>query len=441
MNQVGVLLNNQFVKPTAKPTDPGQLNNKLQDKPFQKLLHNEKSLAKTENRVNQETENLQEDVEVEDTLSFLGIEGLEEVNGAFELLNMLLFNNQEDLLGLEFIQQLLGENPAEAIKEALRNVLDSLDTFKEINFTQLPPTIEDIETLNGILNTGLNKSFEGLSNEQKNAYLTLVNFGKLAVMSHEQVFNQKGAENISQLDALLLNWKDKLTALNEVKKVIMADEKSNPASQRDIGRNVYNLQPKTYTLNFINGGSNVGSNPIPAKSADISLNQTVMIGELQLQTQQQSPVLALEKGGQAVGADEFLKSFESLLSKANFTNQNGVQRLFVRLTPENLGTLQIELIQKDGQLVAKIIANTQQGKELLESQIQGLRVSLAAQGIDFDKIDLEQSQDALFREDSPSEEKRNQHEQQDDNGIGDHDEELFSGFSSVLEESIINQEI
>lgn len=441
MNQMGVLPNNQFVKTTALPNDQVQINKKSQDKSFHKMLQDEKSLDKAEKTEDPVYEILHDGVEVDDTLSFLEKEGLEELEGAFELLNMLLANNQEALPESEFIQQLLGENPSEAIKEALRNLLDSYDTFKEIDFTQLPPVEDDIETLNGILTNGLAKPFEGLTNDQRNAFLTLLNFGKLVVMSHKHTFNQKGAENVGQLDALLMNWKYKLTALDETKKPILSDVKNNPASLRDIGMNTYNLQSKTYSLNFKNGGSIVGFNPMSAKSADIPLNQTVMIGDLQLQTQQQSPVLTLEKGGQAVGADEFIKSFESLLSKANFTNQNGVQRLFVRLTPENLGTLQIELIQKDGQLVAKIIANTQKGKELLESQIQGLRVSLAAQGIDFDEIDLEQSQDTHFQEQSPSEERRNQHEHQEDQNVRDHDEELFSGFSSVLEESIINQEI
>ncbi len=438
---MSVVPNNQAVKTATLPKDQVQMNKKSQDKPFHKMLQDEKSLDKAVETEDSVYVILHDGVEVEDTLSFLEKEGLEEMEGAFELLNMLLTNNQEAIPKLEFIQQHLGENPSEAIKEALRSLVDSQDTFKEIDFTQLPPGEEDIETLKGLLTNGLAKPFEGLTNDQKNAFLTLLNFGKLVVMSHEHTFNPKGTESVGQLDALLLNWKDKLTAMNETKKAIPTDVKNNPASLREIGMNTYNLQSKTYALNFKNGGSIAGFNPVPAKSADIPLNQPVMIGELQLQTQQQSPVLTLEKGGQAVGADEFIKSFESLLAKANYTNQNGIQRLFVRLTPENLGTLQIELIQKDGQLVAKIIANTQKGKELLESQLQGLRVSLATQGIDFDKIDLEQSQDALFQEESPSEERRNQHEHQEDHNVGDHDEELFSGFSSVLEESIINQEI
>ena len=115
--------------------------------------------------------------------------------------------------------------------------------------------------------------------------------------------------------------------------------------------------------------------------------------------------------------------------------------MFVKLTPENLGTLQIEISQKDGQLVAKIIASSQRGKELLDSQLHGLRVTLAAQGINFDKIDFEQAADFRFREDSPPEEGRNQNEYQAENDVEENEEESRSGFLSMLEDSMINQEI
>ena len=92
-------------------------------------------------------------------------------------------------------------------------------------------------------------------------------------------------------------------------------------------------------------------------------------------------------------------------------------------------------------MVARIIANTHKGKELLESHLQGLKVTLASQGISFDKIDFEQTADGRFQEESHPEEKRQQTEHQTENEIGNEDEELASGFLSFLEDSMINQEI
>lgn len=444
MNQTSVLLTNQLVKATDVPKNNLlSISKKTEDKPFQTILQTEKGLAQKEETEIPLNENQDESVELSDTLSFLDKEGLEEIDEAFELLNLLITTNQEDISNLEFIKRLLGSNPSETIIEALDQLMGDQSTMKQMDFTKLPPSNEDIEALNGILNKGLANSFEGLTGEKQQAFLTLLNVGKLIVMSNEHILpNQKVAENVSELTVLLSKWKDKLSSMHEKVQEVPAVTKNSTGSMRDIGMKAYNQQAGQFPLNIKNGGNLMTSNPITSKNPDIPLNQPVMIGELQLQIQQQSPTLALEKNGQAVGTDEFIKSFEAILSRANYTNQNGVQRLFIRLTPENLGTLQIELMQKDGQMVARIIANTQSGKELLESQIQGLRVSLASQGIHFDKIEFEQKADAQHQEEPPSDKRRDhQNENLAEDHFDDIEEETHSGFLSVLEDSMINQEI
>ena len=353
MNQTSVLLDNQFGKtrPVTKNTSV-QNAQESRNIPFQKVLEHVKRGEKREETEIHVNENEDDSQTLADTLRFLEKEGLEEMDGVFELLNMLITNNQDEITNVEFIQNLLGSNPSEAIKEALGHLsqlLGSEDTFK-IDFTKMPPAAEEIENLQDILNKGLSVSYEGLTNEEKEAVLTLLNFGKLIVMSNEHVLpNPKVTENVSQLAVLLSKWKDKLTAMNETKPAVSTELNRRTSSIRDIGQQVYNQQSGNVSLNSKFGTTVFLSTSRIGKNTDIPLNQTVMIGDLQLQTQQQSPVLSLEKGGQAVGADEFIKSFESILSKANYTNQSGVQRLFVKLTPENLGTLQIELVQKEGQ--------------------------------------------------------------------------------------------
>ena len=447
MNQISVSIGDQLVKtmPYSKNTSV-QTTQESPITPFHKILERVNGGNQSIEKETNVDENQDESQALDATLRFLEKEGLEEIDGVFELLTMLKTNNQDEITNIEFIQQLLGNNPSETIKEAigqLGQLLGSEDTFKEIDFTELPPAAEKIETLHGILNNGLAASFKGLTNEEKKAVLTLLNFGKLVVMSNEHgLSNNKATESVNQLASLLSKWKEKLTAITEKTKLSEATDNNLRASAiRDIGQKVYKQQTGSVPLNSKFGKMSLATTPILGKNTDIPVNQTVLIGDLQLQTQQQSPVLSLEKGGQTVGADEFIKSFESILSKANYTNQSGVQRLFVKLTPENLGTLQIELVQKDGQMVAKIIANTQKGKELLESHLQGLKVTLASQGISFDKIDFEQTADGRFQEEAPSEERRHQSENQAENETGNQEEEPASGFLSVLEDSMINQEI
>ena len=443
MNQTGVLPNHQSLKTNAVPRNTHQqIGKKSSDHVFQKMLANENNLNRQQ-RIEEPIYKQQEDsLEVEDTVSFLDKDRLEDMDEAFEFLNKLLNNDQEDIGNLQFIQQLFGPDPAETINEALEHLVSFQGIVKEFDFTNFPPDEADIKLLDSLLRNGLDKSFEGMTNEEKEAVLTLLSFGKLIVLGSEHTLsNQKVTENVDQLAVLLSKWSDKLSSMNEERQAKLEEARNTTSSFRDIGMKVYNQQSGVFTQNSKIGSTGYVNSALMTRNADIKLNQTVMIGDLQLQTQQQNPVLPLEKGGQAVGADEFIKTFESLMARANYTNQNGVQKLFVRLTPENLGTLQIELSQKDGQLIAKIIANTQRGKELLDSQLQGLRVTLAAQGISFDKIDFEQAADTRFREDSPPEERRNQNEYQEENDIEENEEESLSGFLSMLEDSMINQEI
>lgn len=88
---------------------------------------------------------------------------------------------------------------------------------------------------------------------------------------------------------------------------------------------------------------------------------------------------------------EFLKQFQQLLSKSAVTNSNGTQRLMIRLYPERLGQVQVEISQHDGKLTAKITAMTSTVKELIESNIHQLKQSLTTQHLQIEKIEVSQS--------------------------------------------------
>lgn len=64
--------------------------------------------------------------------------------------------------------------------------------------------------------------------------------------------------------------------------------------------------------------------------------------------------------------------------------------MFLRLNPENLGSLRIELIQKDSQLTARILTSTGAAKEMLDSQVNGLKQALHSQNIQVERIEISQ---------------------------------------------------
>ncbi|MFP3499343.1 flagellar hook-length control protein FliK, partial [Pseudomonas sp. SIMBA_059] len=63
----------------------------------------------------------------------------------------------------------------------------------------------------------------------------------------------------------------------------------------------------------------------------------------------------------------------------------------MKLYPENLGSIRIEIFQKDGVLSARLLASTSQAKELLDSQVHQLKTAFAQQNIQMDRIDIAQS--------------------------------------------------
>lgn len=95
----------------------------------------------------------------------------------------------------------------------------------------------------------------------------------------------------------------------------------------------------------------------------------------------------------------FLKEFERILSSSHLrTFKNGLTELQLRLYPEHLGRLSIQLLHQDGTLIAKITTQTETAKKLIESQINQLRHALVAQNIQIEKIEITTHSNAEQRE-------------------------------------------
>jgi flagellar hook-length control protein FliK len=109
-------------------------------------------------------------------------------------------------------------------------------------------------------------------------------------------------------------------------------------------------------------------------------------------TQQQvrtvNVVLPTERSAQS---EALVKEIQNQLNRAQISNNNGVIKLTMRLFPENLGQIRIEIMQQDGVLQARILATTSAGKELLDSNLSQLKSTLVAQNIQMDRVDIAQA--------------------------------------------------
>ncbi|MGE7589711.1 flagellar hook-length control protein FliK [Peribacillus sp. NPDC101480] len=149
-------------------------------------------------------------------------------------------------------------------------------------------------------------------------------------------------------------------------------------------------------------------------------------------------VLAAPKVEQTASQGEFVKQFENILSKANFSVINGVNKLLIRLNPEHLGSLRIELIQKDGMLSAKILATTAQAKDMLENQIHGLKQAFSGQNIQIERIEISQTFNAFSEKFSQKDADEHNEQQESKEESNDETESEFTG---SLADALLNLEV
>lgn len=88
---------------------------------------------------------------------------------------------------------------------------------------------------------------------------------------------------------------------------------------------------------------------------------------------------------------KFVEEFQNVMNRAQFANNVAGTRLLIKLYPENLGTIRIELVQRDGILSAKILASNALGKQMLDSTLTQLKQGFSNQNIQVDRIDVAQA--------------------------------------------------
>nr|WP_255550930.1 flagellar hook-length control protein FliK [Sporosarcina sp. E16_8] len=82
---------------------------------------------------------------------------------------------------------------------------------------------------------------------------------------------------------------------------------------------------------------------------------------------------------------------QTIFKRSNFGQTGGTNRLLIKLYPEHLGQVRIELLQVNGIMTARILASTALGKEMLDSQLHQLRSAFLQQNLQVERIDVSQT--------------------------------------------------
>ncbi|EOR26419.1 hypothetical protein A499_01890 [Niallia nealsonii AAU1] len=149
----------------------------------------------------------------------------------------------------------------------------------------------------------------------------------------------------------------------------------------------------------------------------------------------QHPFMLLTDGGEAMQPKNVEEQFVKLLANSTFTKTGDMQKLSIRLAPDHLGSIRIEITQNEGSMIARIITTTAEAKEVLDKQLNSLKHGFIAQNLQIDKMDVvvsSQPQERLQREQQQQQEQQQSDAQRDKKDAEDNDNKRKTSFIEEL---------
>ncbi|KAB7668642.1 flagellar hook-length control protein FliK [Bacillus sp. B1-b2] len=118
-------------------------------------------------------------------------------------------------------------------------------------------------------------------------------------------------------------------------------------------------------------------------------SDTLIVNSLQNSFLRQEPLVLMNgQTNQMVRSSNLEQQFEQILSNSSFTKVGNAQTLSIRLAPDHLGSIRIEITQNEGNMIAKIFTSSADAKEVLDTQLSSLKHGLSNQNLQVDKIDI-----------------------------------------------------
>ncbi|MFE8699078.1 flagellar hook-length control protein FliK [Cytobacillus sp. FJAT-54145] len=348
--------------------------------------------------------------EIQELIQFIKTDDLLDLNGGLELLNQVLSNSELDLLSM--VKEYLGIEE-ESFKEELLAIVSKLNNLNQIPIKELGKSINNdvvdmvktiklFDLLSEHLNLSEKKSqFKGLTEQLSKKLEILLEDGKststLATMS-----DKLGPKN------------DRLQLLYEKFAPVAAGFKKIPGNSEGQTDKV-TTSPK---LEVING--------------------TVQFHQI---SKPEQFSLMVDKSVKAATTEDMIRQFENILSRSQFSKLGGTQKLFIKLNPEHLGSLRIELIQKDSMMIAKILTTTATAKDTIESQLNSLKQAFNSQNIQVERIEISQQMNQQDRSlNKEGHQQHNNHSRQPDKEAKEENQNDDS-FELSFEDALLNMEI
>lgn len=315
-------------------------------------------------------------------------------------------NKSEKLLAL--LQQLAKTNAASDSKQS-----DSLNRTST-DFEQLIDKMEQYLTT-------LSTSEE--ADQQENIVLKMleqwINSGQVVVVPEQAnnvLVDQQVNNNVDLWSRMLSNNRDKISADGKA-----GDSKSTKVTHAEASKWL------TAAMNRMDTGTEQQAQ---------SFADTFVNGQAVSQLEQFTVHVGEQGMNKQEVADQLIEKFQQAMDKSTFmTTSKGSNQLLLRLSPESLGDVTVQLTQVDGEMLVKITATTQAAKEALESNVRQLRHMFSPQQVVIEKQELQQvavEKQAFQQNDDQMSESADQNNQNSENDSGTREEEAGLSFEEVL---------
>ncbi len=331
-----------------------------------------------------------------------------------------------DVQKLDGIQELankLGIEPEQLLESILtllqKSGMDKEDLTSLVNSDDIWFVLDAIEKVAPQFFKQLTESLEGkgeIPKQQAVELLTMLKAIQLVAPTTDLVMKQE--QQVSTLQGFLAVSAETFTETLQTAKPKMQHLMESVQSTRLVISNT------TVTSQQSNGSNLNGESE--SNSTKENVQQNVAANNL-IQTPAKAEIALPEvKSNSDARNEALIKEMQNIFKRSNFGQVGGTNRLLVKLYPEHLGQVRIELVQTNGIMTARILASTALGKEMLDSQLNQLRNAFIQQNVQVDRIDVAQTlQDAsrnnreqAFNEQFKQRQEHNESkEQQDDQEI------------------------
>ncbi|SIQ66121.1 flagellar hook-length control protein FliK [Domibacillus enclensis] len=143
-------------------------------------------------------------------------------------------------------------------------------------------------------------------------------------------------------------------------------------------------------------------------------------------------VMSVKTNPGPMNMEQFIEKFTQLLGNSNLMKTPNGTRMLIKLYPEQLGSLRIELLQQNGVMTAKILSSTQAVKELLEQNAHQLKNAFSQQNVTVDKLDIASPDTRQQLFDRGAQQQRQQEQKQPHDESKQNDQEPNASFEELL---------